>query len=121
MVPLVASSVFFSTVALLRHWVGTRPAETILLSGAMYSAEEAKALGWVDKVTSEDLLAQEARNIATEFAQKDGRAFRSIKHLIRQPVAEEIVRRERQSFQEFLEIWYSEKTWQSLKEIKIHS
>ena len=112
--------VFAGSVEMLRYCAGSRNAQSILYSGAMYSAEEAFQLGLVDQVSSEDALAEDARNVAQELAQKDSSAFRSIKHLLRKPVAQEMIKRERDAILEFVDIWYSEQTWENLKEIKIY-
>ena len=87
----------------------------------MYSAEEALQLGLVDQVSSEDALAEDARKIARELAQKDSSAFRSIKDLLRKPVAEQMIKREKDAILEFVGIWYSEQTWENLKAIEIYS
>jgi enoyl-CoA hydratase/carnithine racemase len=115
-VPVLAGS-----VEMLRYCVGSRNAQSLLYSGAMYSAEEAFQLGLVDRITSEDALAEDARKVAQELAQKDGSAFRCIKHLLRKAVAEEMIKREKDAILEFADIWYSEQSWEKLKEIKIYS
>jgi enoyl-CoA hydratase/carnithine racemase len=115
------SAVLAGSVEMLRYCVGSRNAQSILYSGAMYSAEEAFQLGLVDRISSEDSLAEDARKVAHELAQKDSSAFKSIKHLLRQPVAEEMIKREKDAILEFVDIWYSEQTWENLKKIKIYS
>ena len=109
------------SLEMLKYCVGSRNAQSIVYSGAMYSAEEAFELGLVDQVSSEDSLAEDARKIAQELAQKDSSAFRSIKHLLRKPVAEQMIKREKDAILEFVDIWYSEQTWENLKEIEIYS
>ena len=60
--------------------------------------------------------------IAThDFAGKELRAFSALKGLLRKPVAEEMVKREKDSIREFVDIWYLEETWENLKKIKIYS
>ncbi len=113
--------VLAGSVEMLKYCAGSRNAQSIVYSGAMYSAEEAFQLGLVDQISSEDALAEDARKIAQELAQKDSSAFRSIKHLLRKPVAEQMIKREKDAILEFVDIWYSEQTWEKLKEIKIHS
>ena len=108
------------SVEMLRYCVGSRHAQSILYSGAMYSAEQAFELGLVDQVSSEDALAEDARKVAQELAQKDSSAFRTTKHLLRKPVAEQMIKREKDAILEFVDIWYSEQTWENLKEIKIY-
>ena len=115
------SSVFAGNVEMLKFQVGQKNAETILYSGAMYSAGEATQLGLVDQISSEESLVDKARKVAQDFARKDNAAFKSIKGLLRRPVAEEMTKREKDSIQEFAEIWYSENAWENLKEIKIYS
>ena len=114
------SSVFAGSVEILKHCVGQRNAESILGSGAMYVAEEAHHLGLIDQVTSEDDLMNVARSISADFSRKDSAAFRSIKRLMRGPVAERFTEREEQSIREFIDIWYSDNTREQLKDIKIH-
>jgi len=114
------SAVLAGSVEMLRYCVGSRNAQSILYSGAMYSAEEACQLRLVDQVSSEDALAEDARKVAQELAQKDSSAFRCTKHLLRKPAVEEMIKREKDAILEFVDIWYSEQTWENLKEIKIY-
>lgn len=113
------SSVFAGSVEMLRYCVGSRNAEVILCSGSMFTADEALGLGLVDRVVAEDILYQEAKEVAREMAGRDGTAFASIKALLRAPIAAEMRAREDQSIDEFVRIWYSEKTRESLKKIQI--
>jgi 3,2-trans-enoyl-CoA isomerase len=112
--------VFAGCLEMLRYWVGSKNAQSIVYSGAMYSAEEALQLGLVDRVSSENALAEDARKVAQELAQKDSSAFRAIKHLLRKPVAEQMIKREKDAILEFVDIWYSQQTWENLKEINIY-
>ncbi len=112
--------VFAGSLEMLRYWVGSRNAQSIVYSGAMYSAEQACELGLVDQVSTEDALAEDARKVAQELAQKDSSAFRGIKQLLRKPAVEEMIKREKDAILEFVDIWYSEQTWENLKEIEIY-
>jgi enoyl-CoA hydratase/carnithine racemase len=87
----------------------------------MYSAETAAQLGMIDRVSSTESLMKDARELAMRLAGKDAAAFRSMKNLLRVPVAEDMARNEERSVQEFVSIWYSESTWQNLRGITIHS
>ena len=113
------SSVFAGCVEMLRFCVGSKKAEKILYSGKMYSADEAKMLGLIDRITSEDDLIDEAMTSALDLGNKPLQAFTSIKTLLRKPVAEEIKQEEMVSIKEFVDIWYSKPTWEKLKNIKI--
>ena len=62
-----------------------------------------------------------ARKVAQDLASKETLAFRAIKGILRKTVAEEMVKREKDSIREFVDIWYSEETWKNLEKIKIHS
>jgi 3,2-trans-enoyl-CoA isomerase len=114
------SSVFAGSVEMLKLLVGPRNAENVLYGGAMYTAEEALRMGLVDQVVSETDLESAANKIAREYAARDPDAFRSIKGLLRRAVAEQMERSERDSIEEFVRIWYSEKTWARLQGKMIH-
>jgi 3,2-trans-enoyl-CoA isomerase len=111
-----SSSVFAGSVELMKLLLGQRLAEAALLSGAMYSAEEALQLGLIDRIAAKADLENEAVKKAREYAAQDGAAFRSIKKLLRQATAEEMMKREKASILEFVDIWYSEKTWNNLQQ-----
>ena len=101
-------SVFAGSIEMLKFCVGPRKAECILAAGSMYSARQASKLGLIDQVSPVDQLAEEARRRAKEFAKIDPLAFRSIKALLRRPVAEEMMRREKASILEFARAWHGE-------------
>jgi enoyl-CoA hydratase/carnithine racemase len=113
------STVFVSGVEMLKFSVGARKAELMLYQGAMYSGEEAKQLGIVDELVSKENLHDASRVIAQDFAKKEGRAFESIKMLLRKHIVEEINKKDKDSILEFVDIWYSESTWKNLEKIKI--
>ena len=115
------SSLFAGSLALLRFWVGERRAQEMVYSGALYTAEQALALGLVDATVPEDALLDEARRRLHEHAARSPTAFRSIKLLLRQPILEEMQRREAASVREFVEIWYSAETRRELEKIKIRT
>jgi enoyl-CoA hydratase/carnithine racemase len=77
----------------------------------MYTAEEAKSLGLVHDVATEEDHIVVARKAASDLASKHSPAFASIKSLLRKPIADGMVRRESGSIREFAAIWYSEFTW----------
>jgi enoyl-CoA hydratase/carnithine racemase len=116
-----SSSVFAGSVELMKLLLGQKQAETALLGGAMYSAEEALQLGLIDRIAAAADLGNAAMAKAREFAAQDSAAFRSIKKLLRQATAEEMMKREKASILEFIDIWYSEKTWKGLQEKVIHA
>jgi 3,2-trans-enoyl-CoA isomerase len=109
------SSLFAGSVEIIKLWLGQKNAETAVYTGAMYAAEEALQLSLIHQVSTDAELAANARSMAEQYAAKDGVAFRSIKHLLRKPLADEIRRREKDSLLEFVDIWYSEATWEKLQ------
>ncbi len=115
------ASVFAGFVAMLKATVGQRNAETILCSGKMYGAEEAQRLGLVDVIAQPTHLPAVAREVARDLAGRDRVAFRSMKQLLRRPVADEARRSEADSIREFVEIWYSDETRAKLKRIEIRA
>ncbi len=113
------SSVFAGSVDILKALVGSRNAETILLGGSMYGAEQAEALGLIDRRTSEENLLTEAKRIARDYGRLDRKAFESIKMLLRYELVERYKEREAASISEFVDIWYSEETRNQIKNIAI--
>ena len=114
-----ASSVFAGATEMLRFWVGSANANKILVSGAMYSADDARSLGVVDQVAPADGVLDAARAAAAERGSKHPPAFASIKSLLRESVRAEMTERERDSIERFVDIWYSEPTRAKLRDIKI--
>jgi 3,2-trans-enoyl-CoA isomerase len=114
------ASVPAGSVEMLRFWVGNANATAVLFSGAMYSAEEAKDLGLVQRVATERELMDVTRDVATNFASNYSPAFVSIKSLLRKHVVEQMANRERDGIQEFVDIWYSKATMANLQNIRIY-
>lgn len=113
------SSVFAGSVEMLRFWAGSANATHILYAGAMHTADEAKCLGLVHEVAREEDCMVAARRAACDLAAKSLPAFAAIKSLLRRPIADEMLRRERESIWEFADIWYSEATRANLQAIRI--
>jgi 3,2-trans-enoyl-CoA isomerase len=115
------ASVFAGSVEMLAAIAGRRNAEEILLGGAMYRAEEALQLGLVDEAVLPERVLEVAERQALGLAAGDPAAFRSIKMLLRGPVAAEMRRLEEASIAEFSEIWLSPQTRAQLEKITIRS
>lgn len=114
------STVFFGSVELLRFWLGNMGAREVLFSGAMYAAEEAKALGLIDELAAEGEVMSAAMRTAIELGEKPDAAFADIKLLLRGLVVQRMRLNEKDSIDRFIEIWYSDRTRENLKNIKIH-
>ena len=117
----LGTSVFTSIAEILKFTVGSRNAQQLLYSGKMNSAEEALTLGLVDEVQSDEGLGDTALRAARELAERDAEAFGSVKRLLRKDALDRIESDERCSVSDFVDIWYSQNTWDKLKKIEIRS
>lgn len=117
----IGVSVFAGALEMLRFCVGQRNAEHILKSGKMYSPDEAFQMGLIDKLTTSDSLMNEAITAASEYAEKNQQAFRTIKSLLRKPVIQESDQREESVIDEFIEIWFSKQSQAQLSKVQIRS
>jgi enoyl-CoA hydratase/carnithine racemase len=115
------ASLLAGSVEMLKYCVGERNAEIIAGGGEMYVAEDALRLGLIDAVVEQSEVMPRSRSIAAAYADKYGPAFAGIKALLRRQVAERMRSHEVASIDEFIDIWYSEKTREQLRKIKIHS
>lgn len=114
------STIFSGSIDMLKVCAGQRNAELIAGTGRMFSAEEAREMGLVDKVADDDTLMKLSLEVAQDYASRYGPAYKSIKHLLRRPVADAFILREEESIKEFIDIWYSDETWKNLQQIEIH-
>ncbi len=117
----LGASVFTSIAEILKYTVGPRKAELLLYTGKMNSAEDALTLGLVDKVVSGEDIDEAAVSAAHELSGWDVYAFGSVKRLLRKEVLDRIENHEKGSVSDFVDIWYSENTWEKLKKIEIRS
>jgi enoyl-CoA hydratase/carnithine racemase len=113
------SSLFAGSLEALRFCIGERRAQEVVYGGVLYGAEQAQSLGLIDAAVDGATLVEEARRRLDPLVAKSPRAFRSIKRLLRQPVVEEMQRREEASIQEFVDVWYSDETRAELAKIQI--
>jgi len=116
---MFGAALFAGSIEMLRAVVGDRRAETFALGGAMYGAEDARAMGLVDEVAAPDAVVPRALDIASDMAARDQAAYGAIKRLLRAPTLERIDRAEPASIARFVEIWYSPDTRERLKDIRI--
>lgn len=115
----LGASVFTSIAEILKYTVGPRTAQMLLYTGKMNSAEEALAMGLVDKVVNAEDVNDAALGAANELAGWDVFAFGSVKRLLRKEALDRIENHEKGSVSDFVDIWYSENTWEKLKKIEI--
>ncbi|MGD8305359.1 MAG: enoyl-CoA hydratase/isomerase family protein [Ignavibacteria bacterium] len=114
------ASIFSGSTEMLRFCVGSKNATEILYSGDMYNAQDAFNIGLIDKITTNEKLVEDTESIALNLGNKLTETFASLKLLLRAPIAEEMRKREKQSIQNFVDIWYSDSTFENLKKIKIY-
>ena len=91
-----------------------------LILSSLDSAEEAQTLELVDEVITEEDLIEIANKKISDLIDKPTPAFASIKSLLRKPVLDKMLQKEKESIEEFVDIWYSDKTWENLKNVKIY-
>jgi len=115
------SSIFAGTVEMLRYCVGSRAAETVLLTGRMFDANEALRLGLADELAEAEGFSDQAVQKARGLGQSSGPAYISLKRLLRQSAVDGWSAREAESIREFVEIWYSPETRENTKKILIRS
>ena len=72
------ASVFAGITEMLRFAVGGANAAKVLYSGSMYSAEEAKTIGLIDEVATQEGLMADAVKIASALGSKYPPAFAGI-------------------------------------------
>jgi len=113
------SSVFAGSTEMLRFWCGNANATDILYSGKMFSADEALKLGLIHETATEPELMSHARYQAGVMGEKYQPAFAAIKGLLRKSTGENMAAGEAASIKEFVDIWYSETTWENIKKINI--
>ena len=114
------SSLFAGSVEMMKFWIGTKNAERAVFTGDMFNADEALQMGLIDRIVAAEELYAEADKVARHYAEKDGAAFKSIKYLVRKSLADDFIRKEQKSISEFVDIWYSENTWNNLQDKVIH-
>ncbi|MCL5126585.1 MAG: enoyl-CoA hydratase/isomerase family protein [Deltaproteobacteria bacterium] len=81
------SSLFPGSAEMLRYLVGNRKAEIIAVTGDMYTAEQAKEIGLIDMVSTEESLTEHCMTVARGFVLRFGPAYQSIKKLLRSDTA----------------------------------
>ncbi|MEP0829446.1 MAG: enoyl-CoA hydratase/isomerase family protein [bacterium] len=113
------AALFAGAVEMLRYAVGNKNAAELLLSGKMFTPQQAQNLGLVDYLVPEPELAAAAQRKAEEMGRYYGPNYAALKGLLRYPIVEEWSRREEDSIQKFVEIWYSPETRAKTREIKI--
>jgi enoyl-CoA hydratase/carnithine racemase len=113
------ASVFAGAAEMLRFLIGGAKATQVLYSGAMYTADEAHALGFVEDVVSEADVLAKAYAVAAPLAAANPPAFAGIKALLRRDALAVMAAREAESIVAFTEIWYSPFTRAKLAEIPI--
>jgi Delta3-Delta2-enoyl-CoA isomerase len=113
------AAVFAGSVEMLEACIGPRRAGELLLTGALYSPEQALALGLADRVVPSGELLPACVEEARLRASRPPETYASLKRLLRGPATERMRRREPDSIREFVKIWYSTATREQLQGIVI--
>lgn len=97
-------------VEMLRHFLGGRLAERVLVSGERFSPESAVALGLVEEVAEPDKLMERAFAQARVLAQKPATGYRRLKRYARQALAARMHALDDAHLDELVDQWFSEET-----------
>jgi enoyl-CoA hydratase/carnithine racemase len=116
----LAVPVFASSTAMLTACIGQQNAERFLYDGSLYTSQEACDLGLIDRLCPVENLTAEATAKAGELGAKDPAAFAGMKKLMRQPIADDVLRREEKSIEDFMNAWFSKAAQGILQGLKIH-
>ncbi len=111
--------VFAGSTAMLTACLGQQKAERFLYDGSLYTSQEACDLGLIDRLCAVENLAAEAATKAGELGAKDPTAFAGMKKLMRRPIADDVLRREEKSIEDFMDAWFSEAAQRILQGLKI--
>jgi enoyl-CoA hydratase/carnithine racemase len=113
------SAVPVGSTEMLTYWLGSEKSEYLLLSGVMLGPEQALTIGLVREVIPEESLLSRSEQRALELAKPDAAAYRMVKGMLRDPVAERMKAREPEFIVKFTDLWYSENTRRQLRGIVI--
>jgi enoyl-CoA hydratase/carnithine racemase len=106
----------FAADCILRHLVGFRTARDITDSGNFYTGEKLLEMGLVDEMLPLNQVVSTARELITDFGEKSQEAFATIKANRTKPVESEILAQLEAREKSFVELWYSPKARERLKE-----
>ncbi len=115
------SSLFPGSAFMLKYCVGDRLSETVAFTGAMFSPEEAKSIGLIDEIVMPEEISTRSMVVALDYASRYGKAFESIKNLLRTDTAKKMREKDEELRDEMVDIWYSKETWMRLQNIRIHA
>lgn len=117
----LGASLFASTAEMLRYLVSNQSAERMLLTGKTFDGLGARQIGLIDEVVEPSALLPSAISRAGELAQHYGPGYKSLRRLIRQPIADRWESREAKSIEDFVRIWYSPDTRAKTRQVHIRS
>ena len=113
--------VFSGPAAMLTHVVGARNAEHVLFTGNLFTPDQALELGLLDRLVGTDLITAAAMEMAGELALKSPDAYRSLKMMIRRPVANAYLAEEEKSIDHWLDVWFTDEAQAKLRAVEIRS
>ena len=97
-------------VEMMRHVLGGRLTERVLMSGERFSPEQALALGLVDEVVEPERLMDRALEQARALAAKPAGGYRRLKRYARQALAARMHTLDEAHLDELVDQWFSEET-----------
>lgn len=113
------STIPAGALEMLKFAVGNGRASIVAYTGELFPSEEACSFGLIDKVVTSQELREAACEVARDLSNMNAAAFESIKMALRRGTIEEIRKREEESLDQFVELWYSEPVREQLAKIQI--
>lgn len=116
----IGLSLFSSTISMLEKSIGLNKAKKILLTGELFSPDDAKHIGLVDELYSREELYEKSSEFGYSFNEKSNLIIKTMKNELQKSSNIELNDSDK-SIDDFLDIFYLPETQKRLKEIKIKS
>jgi enoyl-CoA hydratase len=101
-----------------RHALPPERIREAMLTGALYTPEEARTRGLVDEVVEPDALRERAIAIARALAPDSLEAYAAIKAHLLAPTLERIATSRERIDREFLDVWFSDAARRQMGEVR---
>jgi len=101
-----------------RHALPPERAREVMLTGALYTPEEARARGLVDEVVEPEALISRAVAVARTIARDSLEAYAAIKANMLAPALARIADTRERIDREFLDVWFSDSARRQMREVR---
>ena len=114
----IGLSLFSSTILILRESVGINNAKKILLTGNLFTPQEALDLGLINNLFHRDELYEKSLDFSLNFKDKNKKIIKIMKDEILRISKDKLIDSEK-SIDDFLDVFYTDETQEILKSIQI--